>query len=152
MEKEKQTYYDLHREDILKKSKEFYDKNKNIIKARNLMYYYDNQHKWKTYYHNKKKKKKPIDKKIYDELKKIEENKQMEIQDKIFIDKFKKEVLSNELKQLEEQNKQLDNELKKLKIRIWRKNSYIKNRERLKEIRNKITIEPDAKLIIYWND
>lgn len=129
---EEETYYQRHKEDILRKSKERYHKNKNTIKDKNLIYYYDNKDKWKKYYHKRKKKNEAIDEKLFNE--------------------FKKEVITSGLKELEEENKQLDKQIKQLKIKIWRKNSYIKSREKLKEIKNKVTIEPDAKLVIYWND
>jgi hypothetical protein len=114
------TYYQLHREEILKKQKEFYKKNKEKLNERSLLYYYKNKHKWYKY---------------HDTLEKTD------AQQEIY-----------EIKKLINENNKLDNEIKDLNKKIWRKQAYIRGMKKTKEIKNRVTIEPDATLIIYWND
>lgn len=58
----------------------------------------------------------------------------------------------NEIRRLVYENNKLDNEIKDLNKKIWRKQAYIRGMKRTKALKNKITIEPDATLIVYWND
>jgi len=117
MSKNEATYYQKHRDEILKKRKDYYKKNKEKINDYNLLYYNSNKDKWKDLY------------KYYDNIKKM-----------------------NELNKLLQKNKILDDEIKDVKKRIWRKQYYIQGIKKRKEMLNRITIEPDATLVVYWND
>lgn len=117
MSKTKDSYYQKHRDEILKQRKDYYEKNKERIKNYNLLYYNANKDKWKDLY------------KYYDSIKKM-----------------------NELDKLLKENKILDNEIKNVRKKVWRKQYYLQGMKKRKEMLNRITIEPEATLVVYWND
>lgn len=106
----------------------YYNKNKDIINRRNLLYYYRNKEKWKDYHT-----------KYYNNKKVLTEY--MYAKHKI-----------DEIKDLIQFNNKIDEEIDRVKKNITKKEAYLKNLRKKANINSKITIDPSAKLIIYWND